>query len=108
MKGCPLGKNIPMAPIYEKVFGEKLEEMPFFFGTGAHFIVSKKQIHKRSKEFYLNIVKLLEYGSNPIEGHSIERLHPFIFQANQYLNTFSTPGNGKVFIKTEEFHKKIT
>jgi hypothetical protein len=107
IKGCPLGKNIPIASIYEKIFGKRLEEMPFFFGTGAHFIVSRKQIHKHPKEFYLNIIKILEYHINPIEGHSIERLHPFIFEANQYLNTFLIEGDGKYFVVSDEFHKKL-
>jgi len=53
--------------------------MEFKFGAGAQFIVSKNQILKRPKEFYLKIIKLLEYSKNPIEGYVIERFHQFIF-----------------------------
>jgi hypothetical protein len=53
--------------------------MSFEFGTGAQFIVSKKQILKHSKEFYLNIVNLLSSCINPIEGYVFERFHKIIF-----------------------------
>ena len=53
--------------------------MEFIFGAGAQFIVSKKQILKRPKEFYLKIVEMLQYSINPIEGFVIERFHKLIF-----------------------------
>ena len=48
------------------------------FGAGAQFIVSKKNILKHPKSFYLKIVKLLEYDVNPPEGFVIERFHGLI------------------------------
>jgi hypothetical protein len=50
-----------------------------FFGAGAQFIVSKRIILKHSKEYYKNIINILEYDINPIEGHHIERFHYHIF-----------------------------
>jgi hypothetical protein len=34
---------------------------------------------KRPKEFYLKLIKLLEYSVNPMEGYVIERFHKIIF-----------------------------
>ena len=56
----------------------KKENMEFKFGAGAQFIVSKKQILQRPKEFYLKIIELLNYDINPIEGFVIERFHSII------------------------------
>jgi len=52
--------------------------MEFVFGAGAQFIVSKKNIIKNPKTFYLKIVEMLEYNINPIEGYVIERFHKII------------------------------
>tara|TARA_R110002074_G_scaffold16760_1_gene55789 strand:+ start:417 stop:992 length:576 start_codon:yes stop_codon:yes gene_type:complete len=65
---------------WERVFGVKIVGNPeCIFGAGAQFIVSKKKILKNTKEFYENIVKMLEYDSDPAEGHVIERCHKYIF-----------------------------
>ena len=64
---------------YEKLFGERKENMEFIFGAGAQFIVSKKKILQRPKEFYLKIVEMLDKNINPIEGFVIERFHKLIF-----------------------------
>ena len=58
---------------------EKRKSNLFKFGAGAQFIVSKKQILKRPKEFYLKIIEMLEKEKDPIEGYIIERFHPLIF-----------------------------
>ena len=55
----------------------------FKFGAGAQFIVSRNQILKRPKEFYLKLIKLLEYSVNPMEGYVIERFHKIIFNQNK-------------------------
>ena len=66
--------------VYKKVFINKEEITDSFqFGAGAQFIVSKESIQKHPKEFYLNIINLLNYNINPIEGFVIERFHPLIF-----------------------------
>lgn len=66
--------------IYEKIFGIRgVPDKQFVFGAGAQFVVSKNNILKNPKEFYENIVKILEYSDNPIEGHFVERFHKLIF-----------------------------
>jgi hypothetical protein len=52
------------------------------FGPGAQFMVSRDRILSRSKEYYEKIVKLLDYSSNPMEGHHIERFHSYIFNSS--------------------------
>ncbi len=65
---------------WKRVFGVKCEgENQCIFGAGAQFIVSKKNILKNKKEFYENIVKMLEYSVDPLEGYDIERFHKYIF-----------------------------
>jgi len=65
---------------FEKIFGIKCAiNHELVFGAGAQFIVSRNTILKKPKEFYENIVKILEYSINPIEGYHIERLHKYIF-----------------------------
>jgi hypothetical protein len=76
---CKRHPGLPLASVYEKIFGKLNSDINFKFGAGAQFIVSKKQILKRPKEFYLKIVDLLEYDVNSIEGYVIERFHPLIF-----------------------------
>lgn len=65
---------------WELVFGEKCNDnQECIFGSGAQFIVSKNKILKNKKEFYGNIIKMLEYTRNPFEGYNIERFHKYIF-----------------------------
>jgi hypothetical protein len=66
---------------FEKVFNINCnnENKECLFGAGAQFIVSKKNILKTPKEFYENIVKILEYSIDPLEGYHIERFHRRIF-----------------------------
>ena len=64
---------------WERVFGLICDSNECIFGAGAQFIVSKKQILKRPKIFYENIVKMLEYDICPLEGYDIERFHKYIF-----------------------------
>jgi hypothetical protein len=64
---------------FNKVFGIDGNNHECIFGAGAQFIVSKNKILKRPKEFYENIVKMLEYDINPLEGYNIERFHKYIF-----------------------------
>jgi hypothetical protein len=65
---------------WQRTFGEIVDiNHECIFGAGAQFIVSKNQILKRPKEFYNNIVQMLEYDINPLEGYDIERFHKYIF-----------------------------
>ena len=64
---------------YQRVFGLNNINQECIFGAGAQFIVSKNKILKNTKEFYENIVKMLEYTIDPLEGYDIERFHKYIF-----------------------------
>jgi hypothetical protein len=79
ISGCQTHRGLPLMDIYRKLFGHDCSGGEYLFGAGAQFIVSKQQILKRPKEFYLKIVEMLQYSINPIEGFVIERLHPLIF-----------------------------
>jgi hypothetical protein len=79
LTGCKFHYGLPMQDIYEYLFNKRIVDLPFIFGAGAQFLVSKEQILSRPKEFYLKIIKMLDYHSHPIEGFVIERFHPLIF-----------------------------
>lgn len=79
LSGDPMFSSVPLMDIYEKIFGEKHADMDLSYNAGALFIVSKKRILKRPRDFYLKIINLLKYEVNPIEGHAIERFHKLIF-----------------------------
>jgi hypothetical protein len=64
---------------WERVFGVTIANHECIFGAGAQFIVSKNKILKNTKKFYENIVKMLEYDIDPLEGYNIERYHKYIF-----------------------------
>jgi hypothetical protein len=66
---------------WSRVFGvnNSNEHQPCIFGAGAQFIVSKNKILKNTKDFYKNIVKMLDYTIDPLEGYDIERFHKYIF-----------------------------
>ena len=86
--GCPhlpnSGIHMHIRYVFYKLFGKIIESQKMLFGAGAQFIVSRERIHSRPRELYLRIIKLLEYDSNPIEGHVIERMHIFIFTNKFY------------------------
>ncbi len=79
LTGCSYHHGLPLIETYEKLFGEKKKNMEFQFGAGAQFIVSKKKILQRPKEFYLKIIEILDKNISPIEGYVIERFHKLIF-----------------------------
>jgi len=64
---------------YEKVFGTHKTDHSFIFGAGAQFIVSRDTIRSRSKDFYENLITLLDHHVNPPEGFVIERFWGMIF-----------------------------
>jgi len=43
------------------------------FAPGANYVVPKQNILLRSKNFYLNLLRLTEYSQLPCESHMIER-----------------------------------
>ena len=72
----------PMELVFNELFGNINGNKTFIFGAGAQFIVNKKKILSRPREFYLKIIQLLSYSSHPIEGFCIERFHNLIFTNN--------------------------
>jgi hypothetical protein len=86
---CNYHHNLPLREVYNKIFNINISNKNIEFGAGAQFIVSKETILKNSKEFYYNIIKLLDYSVNPIEGFVIERFHKIIFSFNsKIINKF--------------------
>jgi len=79
LNGCRHHPGLPLRKIYEHIFKNKGDDKPFTFGAGAQFIVSKKQILKHSREFYLNILNLVEKDICPIEAYVLERFYKLIF-----------------------------
>jgi hypothetical protein len=80
LEGCRYDYSLPLKEVYRKIFINRAEiTTSFQFGAGAQFIVSKETIQKHPKEFYLNIINILNYNINPIEGFVIERFHGLIF-----------------------------
>ena len=79
IKGWIHHPGLPLIETYEKIFGEKKDNNNFLFGAGAQFIVSKKKILQRPKEFYLNIIKIIENEMYPMTPWVIERFHKLIF-----------------------------
>jgi hypothetical protein len=80
LTGCKWHGGLPLKEVYEKIFGEAKDSLDFDFGAGGQFIVSRKNILKRPREFYLKIVKLLERDVNPIEGFVVERFHGLVLK----------------------------
>lgn len=93
LSGCVWDMSLPLRNVYKKLFNHRKEHMAFKFGAGAQFIVSKKQILNRPREFYLKLIELLQYSVSPMEGFVIERFHPLIFSDKIELlpvNTITT------------------
>ena len=90
LSGCYWDTSLPLRDVYKKLFNERKEYMDFKFGAGAQFIVSRKQILNRPKEFYLKIIELLQNDVLPIEGFIIERFHPLIFSNNVAIMPVNT------------------
>ena len=74
-----LSRDPNLRQVYEMVFGNSPEYIEWIFGAGAQFVVSRDVILRNSKEFYLNIINLLESVDTENIGHMIERLHPLMF-----------------------------
>lgn len=52
---------------------------------GANFVVSRDLIHKKPIEFYINIIKYLEFYNNPEEGHFFERSWYLIYNHPNFI-----------------------
>jgi hypothetical protein len=75
---CNHHHGIPLLNVYKHLFQDNYIDTPIQFGTGGQFAVSKKLILSQPRSLYLQIVKLLDKSSNPIEGFVIERFHKII------------------------------
>lgn len=61
------------------------------FAPGACYIISKHQILKNTKEFYLNLNKIISYTLKPkfpSEAHQVERMLHTIFTCNYNVNDY--------------------
>lgn len=57
LSGDNYHKGLPLARVYSTLFGyEGPQELEFYFGTGAQFVVSRRRILQRPKAFYKRIV----------------------------------------------------
>ena len=83
LTGCIHHADLPLIDVYEKLFNKRKTNMEFIFGQGAQFMVSKRRILKRPKDFYLKICEILQKDINPIEGFVIERFHKLIFDSDE-------------------------
>jgi hypothetical protein len=63
----------------EHVFGEFSDKNKINSAMGGIFAVCKKNVLRRPKEFYEDLLKQLEVSSNPEVGHYCERAWPTIF-----------------------------
>lgn len=64
---------------YHAIFGIHKTNHQFQFAPGAQFIASRETIRSRSKEFYENILRIMEKAINPMEGFALERFWHMIF-----------------------------
>ena len=79
------------------------------FAPGGCYIISREQVLKNSKEFYINLNKIMSYGLKPnfpSEAHQIERMMPVIFSANYKVNSWMN--NECEFDKKIEDERLIT
>lgn len=91
---CKHHPGLPIRWVFEHLFEiSPKHKFEFEFGSGGQFIVSRNQIHKRPKEFYLKIINLLKNERNPIEGYVIERLHMLVFDGDLLKNVNSIKQN---------------
>jgi len=58
------------------------------FCPGACYIVTKEQVLKYPKEFYINLQYLITYTYFPSEAYHVERMLNIIFNANYEINNY--------------------
>ena len=73
------------------------------FSPGANFIVPKENILLRSKNFYKNLIKFINYTKLSCESHFLERSLITIFNSNvQSSDRMNNKINNKELILLEE------
>jgi hypothetical protein len=74
--GNPHHHGLELEPVWNQIFSEPCPEILRFVAAG-HFCASRQHIHKKPKEFYEKILRVLE--TDPISPWCIERFEPYIF-----------------------------
>jgi hypothetical protein len=74
--GNPHHAGLDLESVWAKIFSEPCPESLGFVAAG-HFCASRKQIHKKPKEFYEKILRILE--EDPLSPWCIERFEIYIF-----------------------------
>jgi hypothetical protein len=103
------------------IYNNPIVSKYLLFSPGACYIISKNHVLNNSREFYINLLKIINYTlvpKFPSEAHQIERMLPIIFNSSyekkNYMNSvkefqtelskISTP---KIKFSIMEFIKKI-
>lgn len=84
------------------IYKEPMIPQYYMFSPGACFVVRREQVLRHSKEFYLNLNKIMNYGMNPSfpsEAHQVERILPIIFNSLCEVNSWMN--------NEEEFEAKL-
>lgn len=79
------------------------------FAPGACYVVTREQVKKHTKEFYLNLNKIMNYGLNPnfpSEAHHVERILPILFESSYKENTWMN-SSAAFDEKLVEYAKKV-
>lgn len=63
-----------------------IDHKPIYFSHGGIFSVSSELIRKRSKEYYDDLLNIINYTNNPLEGHYFERYWEYIFNGKKQHN----------------------
>lgn len=82
LSGCMHHYGLPLKEHYEMFFADteyNLQDKPFLFGAGAEFIVSRRTIHSRPREFYEQLIKIVADSKDAIGAWTLERLWGFVF-----------------------------
>jgi hypothetical protein len=64
--------------------GSQMNNLAPTYGSDSKFIVSKKNILKKNKNFYSKIIEMLESKTGPFNNHPIDKIHEIIL-GNNYL-----------------------
>lgn len=59
--------------------GKHLYPTAYYCFFGSIFAVSRERIHRRPREWYGEMLKLLDWDVNPLSGHFCERAWPYFF-----------------------------
>lgn len=80
--------GLPIYYFLDLLFNIKCQpDDKFKINYGGIFLVSKKLIHYRPREFYKFLLFLLSNEIDPIEGYIMERLWSFIFDSKLELSS---------------------